>query len=171
MRNTGWSLVCCAGLVACSPSLDWRELRTEDTALIVTWPCKPRSHARTVTLAGQAVRWTLYACEAGGATWGLGWTSLSGPDQVPPAMEALKLLASQNWGGALTEASSWLPPGATPFATSARFQVQGKDPKGSPLRVEAAVFAQGPVVVQATVMGPASAEARQAWWSGLRMNP
>lgn len=158
-------------LAACSPAMDWREVRIPDTPLVSTWPCKPDAHARMVNLSGQAVRWTLHACEANGATWGLGWAQLAGPDQVPAAMASLKALSSSNWGGTVGPQGPWVPPGATPFASSARYQVQGRDPKGTPLSVETALFAQGALVVQATIMGAVHVDARQAWWSGMRMNP
>jgi len=40
-------------LAACSPELNWREVRADPTALTVLLPCKPDRGTRTVPLAGR----------------------------------------------------------------------------------------------------------------------
>jgi len=56
-------------VAACSPTFNWRDVRTESAALKATLPCKPDKAARTVPMAGRQVELKVLGCEAGGATF------------------------------------------------------------------------------------------------------
>ena len=55
---SGWraralpSLSLLAALIACSPTLDWREARPEGSGVAALFPCRPDQHERTVRIAG-----------------------------------------------------------------------------------------------------------------------
>ena len=50
-----WLAAATLALTACSPALDWRQVRPDDAGVEAMFPCKPLSHARTVPLAGQPI--------------------------------------------------------------------------------------------------------------------
>ena len=77
-------------LAACTPTLDWREVRPGAAEAVALFPCKPASHARELALAGQQVKLTLHACQAGDATWGLAWADVGDPGRVADALQALQ---------------------------------------------------------------------------------
>ncbi len=164
------ALVC--GAAACSPSLNWRELRPEGTGLIVMFPCKPSVYARQMTLAGSPVTLTLRACSADGSTWALAHAALADPSSVRPALRALVAAAADNIGAPPGAAQIWAPPGATPNADAARWRLVGRLPDGTRTESQVAVFARGLSVLQATVVGPQIADdAAEMFFAGLRVQP
>ena len=140
-------------LSACAPALDWRDVRIAAGAVQAQLPCKPSTHTRKVTLAGQPVDMSLQVCSAGGQTWALAWADVTDPAQVGPALRELRDAAAANIGA---QSSVPLPlniKGATPHADSTRLQLEGRRADGQPVREQMALFARGTVVVQATALG------------------
>ena len=76
---------------ACAPALDWREVRVGAADSVALFPCKAASHARVIALAGQQVKLTLHACQAGEATWGLAWADVGDPARVGAALQGLQV--------------------------------------------------------------------------------
>src|SRR5688572_32294616 len=64
-------LVSVSIVAACSPSLNWREVRPEATGLIAMLPCKPDKGSRTVPMAGRQVALAALSCDTAGATFAL----------------------------------------------------------------------------------------------------
>lgn len=166
--------VACAGaaamLVACSPALDWREVRPEDTGAQLLLPCKPASHARELILAGQKVRMVLHACRAADTTWAVAWADLADPARTGPALAELKASAAANVGASLLQPLAGRTPGETPNAHSGRYAVAGKLPDGQPVRGRLVLAARGPAVMQATALGPRPDEvALDTFFDSLRL--
>jgi hypothetical protein len=155
---------------ACSPALDWRELRPDGSGAVVLLPCKPASHARRVPLAGGVVEWTLYACSAGGVTWALGFAELEDPARVGPALAELEAAALANIGAAAPEARQALRvDGATPHPASALLAARGRLADGTEVQERVALFSKGTRVYQATAVGAAlPPEALESFLDGLR---
>jgi hypothetical protein len=145
----------CAALLlaACAPALDWRDVRAADGLVRVQMPCKPTTHTRKVTLAGQAVSLSLSACSAGGQTWALAWADVTDPARVGPALRELRDAAAANIGAQTSSALTLVVPGATPYADSIRLELDGQRADGQPVREQVALFARGTLVVQATALG------------------
>lgn len=161
----------CAALLlaACAPALDWRDVRAADGLVRAQLPCKPTTHTRKVTLAGQAVSLSLSACSAGGQTWGLAWADVTDPAQVGPALRELRAAAAANIGAQASSVLKLDVPGATPHAESARLQLDGQRADGQPVREQMALFARGTLVVQATALGAALPEdAADTFFASLR---
>jgi hypothetical protein len=140
--------------VACTPALDWREVRTGGGGLVLLFPCKPTSQERTVTLAGTSGPMALHACQADGLTWALAQIDVGDPARVGPALAELRSAAQAKMGA--PEASWAALPNAVkatphPLAGSARFQRAGAD--GKPVQMQQAVFTRGTWVFQASVLG------------------
>jgi hypothetical protein len=159
-----------ATLWACTPALDWREVRPPGSGIVALLPCRPSAATREVVLAGQPpLRMSLHACSAGGRTWGLGVVDVNDPTRVDATLVALRESAAGNLGATAGGSLPLKVPGATPQRASSRVAFGGVAPDGRKLLGEAAVFARGTVVVQATVLGEAlPADAAETFFAGLR---
>jgi hypothetical protein len=143
-------------LAACSPTLNWREVRPDDSGLMTQFPCRPASHARDVALADQRVTMTMHACETGGATYAVAWFDAATPGHVGDALLALKAAALRNTAGGgapvpLPQSMPFVVAGATPYQQSGAWRWAGRTPKDEPLLIQFAAFARGQRVVQATI--------------------
>jgi hypothetical protein len=159
-----------AALLACSPALNWRDVRPEGAGLSAQLPCKGSTYARTMSLAGAPVAWQLVACSAAGQTWALGYAQLGDPGAASAALRALRDGAQVNLAAQLVATSAWAPPGATPNDLAARTRLQGKLPDGRAVVEELAVFTRGLWVYQASVLGADIApEAAEQFFASLRL--
>jgi len=140
-------------LAACSPAMDWRDVRPEGSGAQLMLPCKPASHARKVRLAGAETELTLYACTAGGATWAIAFADLGDPARVGPALQELRDAALANLGASAPQILALKVEGATPNPASTRMSLLGKLPDGQAVQEEVAVFTRGTRVYQATCVG------------------
>jgi len=167
--------ICGAGLVvlavtACTPALDWREVRSPDSAALAWFPCKPDRFARHVTLAGTAVSMVLASCSAGGVTYALSHAELPDPARVATALSELRAAAVGNIGGDAQLIGALSVPGMTPNPAAQRWRIDGSRPDGTPLRGQAGFFSRGMRVYQATVIGPRiDADAADTFFTGLRL--
>lgn len=156
-------------LAACSPALDWREVRPEDSAAVLMFPCKPTGHARKVQLAGAERLLTLHACTAADVTWALAFADVVDPALVGPALDELRRSAASNIGAAAETVLPLAVPGSTPQAGAVRVALSGRRSDGQAVQEQVAVFAKGTRVYQATVIGAQlPAEGLEAFFTGLR---
>jgi hypothetical protein len=159
-----------AWLAACSPALDWREVRVEGREAAVLLPCKPAAHARQVRLGDDSVTLTLQACQAAGMTWGVASADVADPTRVGAALQALREASVGNLGAPSAAALPLQVAGATPQDASGRAAYAGRRPDGQPVQAQVAVFSRGTVVYQATVLGERlSAEAADTFFGSLRL--
>jgi hypothetical protein len=160
--------------VACTPALDWREVRPEGSHLQLMFPCRPASHARHVSLAATTVEISMFACTADETTYALVFADMQDPSRVTPALDELSRSIAANVQAAGRVASSPIVvAGMTPNERSASWQVAGQLPDGRAVQEHAAVFAYGTRVYQATVVSSRSidAEASAEFFAGLRAIP
>jgi hypothetical protein len=156
-------------LAACTPALDWREVRPVDSDAQALFPCKPGRHARTVQLAGAAVEMHLAACKAQDATYAVAYATLPEPAQVTPALDQLRRAAAANIGGT-PAASDWTIAGMTPNPLTQKLVMQGRDPEGKAVQEQAVFFVRGLRVYQATIVGPVlDPAAVDTFFGGLRL--
>lgn len=162
-------------LVACSPALDWRELRPAGAGVVALFPCKPASHARRLMLAGTTVTMTLHACTADGVTWALAHADLGDPALVADALTGLRDAASANLGPGQAQnmpARSGHVSGATPNRQAGRVVIEGRLPDGSAVQEQQLLFVRGTTVLQATAIGARlDGQALEAFFGGLRVLP
>jgi hypothetical protein len=154
----------------CSPALDWREVRPDDSGAMLLMPCKPASHARRLPLAGAPVAWTLYACSAGEVTWALGFADLGDPTRVGAALAELEAAALGNIGAAAPGRREPLRvAGATPQAAAVMLRASGRRPDGTAVEEQVALFTKGTRVYQATAVGARlPTEAIETFFDSLR---
>jgi hypothetical protein len=157
-------------LAACSPALDWRQVRPDDAGVEAMFPCKPLSHARTVPLAGQPTRMLLYACTTGSMTFALTAAQLEDPARVTPALLELRAAAAANLDGAEVVLGPMQAAGMTPNPQAVRLSVRGRRPDGAALVQEVGLFTKGTRVYQASVIGSRlSEEAVDTFLSGFKL--
>lgn len=159
-----------AVLCACSPALDWREMQAEGSGVVATFPCKPDRHARTVPLAGQAVRMEMLVCSSGGATFALSFIDLGDPARVSETLVELQRLAATNIAAAEAASAPLQVPGMTPNTNAVRLRLAGRGPDGTVLSEQVGFFVKGLRVYQATVVGRSvPAEVAETFFAGLRL--
>ena len=174
LRSARWVGVLTTALVfsACAPALDWREVRVGAAESVALFPCKAASHARVIALAGQQVKLTLHACQAGEATWGLAWADVGDPARVGAALQGLQEGARMNLGQAQAQARPLAVKGQTPHPSAGLWSLAGRYPDGKPAVGQVAVFSRGTVVFQATALGvSAGSEAAETFFTALRFGP
>jgi len=141
-------------MAACSPTLDWRQVRPEGWGLVASWPCRPTLQVRPVALAGPAIELGLLSCSAGDHRFAIASADVSDPTRVGPALQALAAAAQANVQGVIESERPAVVPGMTPQPAARWWRVQGRLPDGQPVREQVLVFAKGLRVFQATLVGP-----------------
>lgn len=168
------ALLAAAGvaLAGCAPTLDWRDVRPQASALHLQFPCKPMAQQRDLVLAGVHVKLALHACTAGNQTWGLALADVGDPAGVDAALAELSAAAAAKLGAAAGQTRPLRVFGATPHATSTHQRLHGRLPDGKPVQMQLAVFAHGTSVFQATVLGTHVAEdSAETFFGSLRFGP
>ncbi|MES2183341.1 MAG: hypothetical protein V4505_02245 [Pseudomonadota bacterium] len=168
-----------AAVAACTPALNWREFSMPPSRLLALMPCKPDEAMRSVQLDGRAVDMHLAGCDAGGATFVVGWLAVAPPGQVGPLLgawqDATLTQAGIAAGPDAPAGRAFVPPGALAVPQSVRLAAQGRHPDGKPLALQAAWFAAGggttPQALFAAVYGdlPAGGDAADTFFAGLRL--
>lgn len=152
----GWSLVFAfvLPLLACSPALDWRDVKLAQTPLRLQLPCRAVAQERRIQLAGQRVQWHLQTCSSGEHTFGVAWADLGNPLLVSLALQELLTAARSNVAASGDAAKPLLVPGATPHAASRQTLLTGRRADGQAVQMHLAVFTYGTAVFQVTALGP-----------------
>ncbi|HNI84495.1 MAG TPA: hypothetical protein PLM38_03935, partial [Ottowia sp.] len=101
------------GAAACTPTLDWREVRLAPSPAIALLPCKPDRTTRDVPLGGVPTALSVAGCDAGGATFALMTAQLPAgrdPDAVLAGWQQATLAHMRAQG--TPERRPFTPPGA-----------------------------------------------------------
>ena len=168
MHFSIYAVLALAGLAACNPTFNWRDVRPEGTRLAALMPCKPDKAQRTVPMAGQQTELNLLSCDAGGVTFAVSMAD------VKDAAKAAAVLAQ--WQSAtLANIKS------TPAAPSAAFNLPGlasggiivkatgQRANGQAVSSQAVYFAQGSQVFQAVMYADIIApDIADTFFSGLK---
>lgn len=138
-------------LLACSPALNWREVRLNRlTALL---PCKPDVAQRTVRLGAQDVILDMRGCEAADGLFAVVHTRLAAPDQAAAVLADWRAgTLAHMQSASVTELPFRIhranaPKGSTPFM----LHVEGKRADGSALQARLVWFADGADLFQMAV--------------------
>ena len=159
-------------LSACSPTHDWRVADVDGSGAQAMFPCRPDRHERTVRVADAPVRMQMLVCTAGGITYGLSFFDVAQPADSTGALAALRQSAVANVAGTAPQFSALKLAGMTPNQQAAQLSVQGRLPDGSAVQEQAAFFAKGLRVYQASAVGATLAiEAIEPFFSGMKLRP
>jgi hypothetical protein len=163
------SLLAMAGLVACSPTFNWREVHVDPTPLKAMLPCKPESGSRRVQMGPSEVELAAVGCETGGATFAILHADLQQTALVEKALGKWSEATLANLKAGSSNARPFVPAGAVLVQASQRVSATGVKPDGSVVRSEAAYFARGSHVFQAVVYASdPKPEWLQPFFEGLR---
>ena len=111
-------------------------------------------------------------CATGGATFAVSVAESGDPSLAAAAQEQLQRTAVANVQGAAPQPIPWRLAGATPNTQTIRLAIRGRLPDGGAVIEQAAFFAQGTKVYQASVIGAApNAEALETFFAGLKFAP
>jgi hypothetical protein len=164
-----WLLWCASVLSACTPALDWRDVRPEGSSATLQFPCRPVVQRRQVGLAGPPVLLSLQACSAGDQTFALAMADMGDPARIGPALTELASSATANLGAGAAASAPLQVAGATPHPAAVRSRLAGSLPDGQPAQMQVAVFTQGTHVFQATVLGTRlDADAADTFFASIR---
>lgn len=77
-------------LTACSPKLDWREVRGTDAPFTVLLPAKPASFSREMELDGVRLNLHMTAADADGISFAIGYAKLDDAGKSAGVLTAMK---------------------------------------------------------------------------------
>lgn len=153
----------------CSPTFNWREVRTEPSGLRALLPCKPEKGSRRVPMAGREVELHVTGCDAAGATYAVFQADIGDPALASDTLDRWHRATLSNLRAGAARAEPFVPPGAAAMPASQRTSAAGHRPDGSAVQGEAAYFARGSQVFQAVVYaGALKQEWTQPFFQGLR---
>jgi hypothetical protein len=167
------ALAAACTMTACTPTLDWRDVRPDGAGLSALFPCKPTGAARRLALAGTTVEMAVHACSAGGVTYAVGFADVGQPLQVEPALAELFAAAARNIGStAPTAVAPLRVVGMTPNPQAGRQALFGQLGDGRRVEVQVALFVRGTRVFQATMVGARlDADAIETFLGSLQLQP
>lgn len=159
------------GLVACSPTFDWRSVALPGTQLVTELPCRPARFQRDVTVAGVPLQLFMLSCEAGGVTYGVATAEVRDPARVDAVLFALRDSAAAAIRSSRSPAGALNLRGITPFNGNSSAHLHGQRPDGETVDEAIRVFARGTRVFQASAVGATLPEtALKPFEDGLRFD-
>jgi hypothetical protein len=155
---------------ACSPALDWREVRLDGGSLTALFPCKPIGVSRDARLADRPLRMSLQSCSAAGTTFAVTHADVGDPARVAPALAGMQAALAANLGSAPAAGEPFRVPGLAPGGQAVRLHLRGRLPDGADVDEQAVFFARGTRIYQAVVLGRhARGEAADTFFGSLRL--
>ncbi len=146
------SLSAVAVLVACSPSLNWRDVRDTDARFTVLLPAKPASHARDVNLNGLTVKMQMTAAEVDDMNFAVASAVIDDEQQRTSALANLQQAMVNNIGGrVLRQKTLTLKDGTE----AVEIEATGAMANGRRMALFARFATKAPRVYQAVAIGPA----------------
>ena len=150
-----WAAACLAvAILACSPVLDWREVRLEGLQAML--PCKPDRGERGVQLAELDVRLQMSGCEAGGALYAISHVRVPGADQAIAVQAAWRSAALANMQASAVQSHPirLAKPSVAGGSALDLLSAQGTQPDGKPVHARLVWIVAGDHVYHVAVYGP-----------------
>jgi hypothetical protein len=161
-------LACATALAACTPTFNWREVRTEGGGLKAMMPCKPDKSERAVPMAGHQVSLQVMGCNTGGATFAILFADMGDPARAGEVLGQWKTATVSNLHSAAIREAVFRPTGAAALAQSLQVVATGERVDGSKVESHAAYFARGSHVFQAVIYADQlEPEVAETFFSGL----
>jgi len=142
-----FALAAVLALAACSPGLDWREVRPDGAEVRVMFPCKPTISVHPATRA-EPVAMGLARCDAAGQSFALSWAEVDDPAQLTAALREMRESLARKMSAQRSEPHALQVPGMTPNA-----EAQQQTLIGAQQQAQVAVFTRGRRVYQALMLG------------------
>lgn len=164
-------LLATAMLAACSPALNWREVRPEGTRLALLLPCKPDKAEKTVSLMFPVTPLSMLGCDAGGATFAVSVVRLGDARHAGPVLALWQSATLFNMKAQLplVQSQPLKLPGADTLPAPVLVTAQGQRADGTAVSGQAAYFAQGTQVFQVVLYADRiTPEAADTFFSSLK---
>ena len=168
--SRGWIVAGCLALTACSPALNWREVRLEPSALVAMLPCKPDQRTRSVTLAGQNLSMHMMGCEADSATFAVSYADLPDATQAAAVQAQWQTAMLGNMRATQNLQSPLNIKGVVGATGAVQLQAQGTQPDGRAVVAQGVWFIRGAQVFHAVMYAAKrNPEAADAFFTGFRL--
>lgn len=166
-------------LAACSPTLNWREVRPENTGLTLLLPCKPDRAEKSVALAGQSAQLQMQGCDAGDATFAVAVATLADASHADAALAEWQQLTLVNMkagpvgtSAGDTQVTSFRPAGMLTGPPALMVKAWGRRADGRAVAGQAAYFVRGPQLFQVVLYADAmNADTADTFFSSLKFEP
>ena len=157
-------------LSACSPALNWRQVRTEAASLSLLLPCKPDRASKVVPLGGQASTLSMVGCEAEGATFALAVADVADGTPSAQGLSQWQALTLSNMRASSHTQAPIKIAGAAAEPAPVRVVAQGQQADGRAVQSQAVYFAKGTQLFQAVIYAPSvSQEAADTFFGGIQI--
>lgn len=158
-------------MLACSPTLNWREVRPDGvSSMTLLLPCKPDRASKTVPLGGRPTRLSMTGCEAGGAVFALAVAELADPDQTAQLLAQWQSLTLAHMRAAQSRSEPVQVSGADARVPALHVWARGTHPDGQAIEGQARYFARGSQMFQAVIYAPRIApEAAETFFSSFKL--
>ena len=168
--SRGWIVAGCLALTACSPALNWREVRLEPSALVAMLPCKPDQGARAVSLAGQNLSMHMMGCEADSTTFAVSYVDLPDATQAATVQAQWQTAMLGNMRATQNLQSPLNIKGVVGATGAVQLQAQGTQPDGRAVVAQGVWFIRGAQVFHAVMYAAKlNPEAADAFFTGFRL--
>ncbi len=160
---------CIAGLVACSPALNWRAVQLQ--GLTAMLPCKPDRAQRNVQLGAAEVGMEMAGCEADGALYAISHTRVDSALRADAARAAWRqqTLATMR-AASVQETPLRMLSTDEPLRTAQRVTARGQRPDGSAVTAQLLWLSSGPDLYHVAVYADRLPdEMTEMLFSGLRL--
>jgi hypothetical protein len=168
-------LVVATLISACTPSLNWREVRLDNSSLKTLLPCKPDHGSREVMVGNQDMRVSMSGCEAQGHLLAIARLPLPPGAQaadVTQAMNQWQAATLSNFKGQITGTQDLVikhKESPAP-ATLQRLSATGMGPDGKTIESQMVWLVHEGQLIQAVVYAPKlSAEVTDTFFTGLEL--
>ena len=139
-------------LAACSPALNWREVRGSDAPYVVLLPAKPASFARPVDLGGIKVEMNMTAAEVDDVNFAVATAKIADAAQRQAALAAMQAAMLRNIGSDKHSEKAVTLKGGVPATEVVASGKAGN----TPLVLHARFVMHGDRVYQVIALGPAA---------------
>lgn len=149
-RRVSLAMISVLALLACSPSLNWRECRNAEAHYTVLLPAKPSSHSRTVTLADMKIDMHMTAAEADEMNFAVASALINDAAQRSQALALMQQAMVKNIAGSVTHQKTLTLKDGT---EAIEIEASGALANGSTMRLFARFAMKDQRVYQAVAIG------------------
>ena len=155
---------------ACSPALNWRDVRPAGTSLVGLLPCKPELGTRAVSLGNKVVTISMMACDANGATFTMAHVPMQDASEATALLTQWRVATISTMRGQTLDSSPFALKGSSVQPAAVQVDATGVRPDGRPVHLQAVWFAGAGQVFQVAMYADRrQPEMAEAFFAGLRL--
>ena len=156
-------------LQGCSPSLNWRDVRLDQSSVLALFPCKPERAAREVSMNNQTLTLSVLACDVEDTKFALAYADTQDAEKTGPLLASWKAVTLDNMRATILQEVPVNIKGAT-GSPAKGVMANGRRPDGTAVVLQAVWFASGSRIFQASVYADvARSQVAETYFAGLRL--